>query len=362
MAIRNFVNFEARVKQWFSKMKRFPVVELKERVSSIFVKAGVDGNDARILADTLVTTDMRGVYSHGVIRCARYLDCIKVGGIQPANQPIVFNSTANSLQVSANGGLGIIASVKTLDQLLEKAKGQPVSIATVNHSDHYGAAGYYSMRGADAGFLTFSMSNTCPLVAPTGGRASTIGNNPFAYSAPGNKYRAVLFDICMSKVASGKIQIAAEEGHAIPDGWILDREGRPTTNPKEIYNGAIMLPFAEHKGYGFAVMVEILTGILAGAAMMSGVHSWNEKPGRDANTGHCFMAINPEFFGGTDVFKSKIDSMIDELKSCTPMNKDCPVLYPGELEAIREKDAMENGVPLPEASVAELQRAEKIFF
>ena len=303
---------------------------------------------------------MRGIHSHGVVRLARYLDCIKSGGIKPNAQPVTLNEGANSLQVSAAGGLGIPAAVKTMRRLMDKGKSQAICVATVNHSDHYGAAGYYSSLAADQGFLAFSMSNTCPLVAPTGGRAAAIGNNPFAYSAPGSKYRGLLFDICMSKVASGKIILAAGENKAIPEGWILTKEGKPTTNPKEIWREAVMLPFAEHKGYGFAVMVELLTAVLGMAGLMSEVHSWNTIPGQDANTGHAFILINPAFMGGDMQFRTRVDSMIDQLKACPPVDGVAEILYPGELEWRREAAAMQNGIDLPTASRQELQRAAQM--
>jgi len=339
-------------------MNMYSVSELKRRVAAVAAKAGIPDDDAAIISEVLVTTDMRGVHSHGVVRIARYLDCIRAGGIKPDAKMEILKDSPSSLMVSAAGGLGIPTAKKTMDLLLSKAANSAISIATVNHSDHYGAAGYYSMMAADRGFVGFSMSNTCPLIAPTCGRAAAIGNNPFAYSAPGSKYRAVLFDICMSKVAAGKLVIAAEAGKSIPEGLILTKEGKPTTDPNEIWKDAIMLPFAEHKGYGLAVMVELMTAALGMSGMMSGVHSWNMQPGRDANTGHTFIVINPDFFGGMDAFRANTDAMIDELKRCPVIEGAKEVLYPGELEWRREAKALAEGIELPDASEKELLRAE----
>ena len=330
---------------------------LRTKTTAIAERAGVPAADAARVADALVTADMRGIFSHGVVRLARYLDCIRAGGIKPAAELEVIRESPNSLMASAAGGLGIPAAVKTMERLLEKSKTQAISIATVSHSDHYGAAGYYAMMAADRGLVGFSASNTCPLVAPTGGRATTIGNNPFAYAAPGARHRAVLFDICMSKVAAGKLVIAAEAGKKIPEGLILTKDGKPTTDPGEIWHDAVMLPFAEHKGYGFATLVETMTGALAMSGMLASVHSWNTQPGRDADTGHCFIVINPAFFGGTDAFRGRIDAMIDELKACPPAEGFKEVLYPGELEWRREAAAHAEGIALPEASEKELARA-----
>ena len=339
---------------------KYNVADLKGRVRQIATKAGIPQEDASYIADVLVTTDMRGIHSHGVVRLARYIDCISAGGIIADAVPETISETTTSLQVSAAGGLGIPAAIRTMQRLLEKAANQPIVMGTVNHSDHYGAAGHYSTMAADKGYLAFSMSNTCPLVAPTGGRAAAIGNNPFAYSAPGCKYRGILFDVCMSKVASGKLIIAADEHKTIPEGWILTKDGKPTTDPNEIWKDAIMLPFAEHKGYGFAIMVELMTAVLGMSGMMSSVHSWNTVPGRDANTGHAFIIINPAFFGGEEQFRARVDAMIDELKACPTQEGVKEILYPGELEWRREAYALKNGLDLPEASVKELERAEKM--
>ena len=340
-------------------MKR-QVGELKRLAAAICRAGGIPSVDAETIADVLVTTDMRGIHSHGVVRLARYLDCIRAGGIKPAAEPVTLSESASSIMASADGGLGIPAAMKIMKRLLDKAEDSAISIATVNHSDHYGAAGHYAMMAAERGFAGFSMSNTCPLIAPTGGRAATIGNNPFAYAAPGKKYKALLFDVCMSKVAAGKLVIAAEAGKKIPTDWILTKDGKPTDDPDEIWHDAVMLPFAEHKGYGFATLVEAMTGALAMSGMMSGVHSWNMQPGRDADTGHCFIVVNPAFFGGKDSFKERIDAMIDELKRCPTIDGVKEVLYPGELEWRREAIALAEGVELPEASEKELARAAKM--
>ena len=337
--------------------RMWKVDELKDRTAAICRAGGIPAADAEMIAEVLVTTDMRGIHSHGVVRLARYLDCIRAGGIKPTSEPVTLSESANSLMVSANGGLGIPASVKTMRRLLEKASQSAIAIATINHSDHYGAAGHYAMMAADRGFVGFSMSNTCPLVAPTGGRAAAIGNNPFAYAAPGRKHRALLFDVCMSKVAAGKLVIAAEAGKRIPADWILTKDGKTTDDPNEIWHDAVMLPFAEHKGYGFATMVEAMTGVLAMSGMMGGVHSWNTQPGRDADTGHCFIVVNPAFFGGVEAFRDRTDAMIDGLKRCPTVDGVDEVLYPGELEWRREATALKDGISLPEASEKELERA-----
>lgn len=336
------------------------VADLTAKCKDLLMRAGVPELAAARTAETLVSADARGISSHGVIRLARYIDCMKSGGIKPDAEIQIIDEGPAFIRASAAGGLGIPASYEVTERLIAKAASMPLAAATVNHSDHYGAAGFYAMKCAEAGLIGFSMSNTCPLIAVSGAASAGIGNNPFAYAAPAGKYRAVLFDICMSVVASGKLIIAAADNKPIPEGWILDKDGKPTTDPNEIYNGAIMLPFGGHKGYGLAMMVEMLSGVLAGAGMLSGVNSWNTVPGRDADTGHFFLTINPAFFGGLDNFVKRMESVIDELKSSTKADGVDKIYYPGELEFISEAKANDQGIDLPDASAAELERAANV--
>ena len=339
---------------------KIPMNELAAHARKLMERAGVPEPAARRVAETLVSADARNIHSHGVVRLARYIDCIQSGGIRPDAEVKIIDEGPAFLRVSANGGLGIPASCETVERLIAKSAAMPLAAASVSPSDHYGAAGYYAMKCAEAGLIGFSMSNTCPLIAVTGAAAAGIGNNPFAYAAPAGKYRAVLFDICMSVVASGKIMLAAADNRPIPEGWILDKHGKPTSDPQAIYDGAIMLPLGGHKGYGLALMVEMLAGVLAGAGTLSGVNSWNTVPGRDADTGHFFMTVNPAFFGGLDNFTARMEKVIEELTSAPRLDGVEKIYYPGELEFISEHRAETEGIELPEGSVSELERAEKL--
>ncbi len=324
----------------------------------LFVKAGVPAADAAALAEALVLTDMRGIWSHGVIRSAHYLQCLQAGGIKPAAELAVIAEGPCYLRLSAQGGLGIPSSMRAIDMMLERASKQAVFITTLNHSDHFGAAGLYAQRLAEHGLLGYAMSNTPPMMAITGASARAIGNNPWAYAAPGSKYRGMLFDICMAVVASGKVQIAMAENKKIPYGWIADKDGNPSNDPADVLKkGGFFLPVGDHKGYGFALMVEIMTGVLGGAGVLGGVHAWNKQPGRDANTGQCFVAINPEFFGGLAPFRAQIDHIIDTLLQSPKAPGVERILYPGQLEFEKEAAARQHGVLLTEASLQELRAA-----
>jgi len=360
MSVQSHASRLAASHQGNHQMQRYDVTQLRCYCAEIFQLAGIPAEDAELTSAALVLTDMRGIHSHGVLRAGHYITCIQAGGLRPDGRLEVTAEGGAFLRLSATGGMGIPASMRATDLLIEHARTQAVVIATLNHSDHYGAAGLYAQRCSDAGLIGFSMSNTCPMIAVTGAGVKGIGNNPFAYAAPGRRHRGILFDVCMSVVASGKIQIAAAENKKIPMGWIVDRDGHPTDDPQHIYQGGSFLPFADHKGYGFAVMVELLAGILANAGILSEVRSWNKTPGRESNTGHCFLAINPAFFGGEEHFRQRIDQMIDSLTSARKAPGCDRIFYPGEIEFIHEADALEHGVPLPTPSVDELKKAGKL--
>lgn len=338
-------------------MRRYGYAELRSLCVETFCRGGVPAADAELMAEVLLLADMRGIASHGVVRSARYLDCIQAGGIRPDREPEVLAEGEGFCRMSAAGGLGIPASCKAIRRLLELGRQRAMAVVTVNHSDHFGAAGTYAQWCSEAGLIGFAMSNTCPLIAVTGAAARTIGNNPFAYAAPGQRHRGILFDICMSVVAAGKIDLARVAGEKIPLGWILDGAGRPSDDPALILTDAAMLPVGGHKGYGFAVMVEVLAAVLGCAGVLSEVKSWNCEPGRDANTGHCFFTFNPEYFGGLAAFRARMDAMIEEMTSAPKAPGVERIYYPGELEFIREAEARQLGVPLGAASSAQLLRA-----
>lgn len=330
---------------------------LESFCADIFFKSHVPILDAEILAQTLVRTDMRGVHSHGVVRISRYLKCVRAGGINPNIEPSILAEGPNFTRYDGRSGLGIPLAMKAVRRAVDIARQHTIGLVTVNHSDHFGAAGHYALYCAEQGMIGITMSNTCPLVAVTGSAGRVIGNNPLAYAVPAQKYRAVLYDVSMSVVASGKVELAHSHGERIPFGWILDPLGNPTTDPRHIYQNGAMLPFGGHKGYGLAVLVEVLAGALASAGILDEVKSWNETPGKDANTGHCFIAINIANLLSLEAFRHRIDDMITRMIQAPRAVGVDRIYYPGEIEFEREAAAEIGGIRLPDASVTALHEA-----
>jgi LDH2 family malate/lactate/ureidoglycolate dehydrogenase len=334
---------------------------LKNTCTKLFKKAGVPDRDAHIISEVLVVTEMRGVRSHGVMRLEHYIRCILEKGINPKAEITIERENHCWALVNGNGGLGIVISYKAMNLAISKAKEYGVGVVNVNNSHHFGAAGYYSMMCAKKGMIGISMSNGDIIMAITGGSKKSIGNNPFSFAVPAGKYRAVMLDIAMSKVADGKIQIARALGKPVPEGSILDINGNPSTDPQDYFNGGTLLPFGDYKGYGLAVMVECLAGVLSNAAITSDIRAWNKDPNRTGNTGHFFAAIDIEKIMPLDVFTSRMELLCERLQS-SPKAKDVDrILLPGQLEIESEERVKANGIPLLNSCVETLYRtADKL--
>jgi len=343
-----------------SELIVYPQV-LKNICVKLFKKAGVPDQDANIISEVLVATEMSGVRSHGVMRVEHYIRCILEKGINPRAEIVIEKEGHCWALVNGNGGLGIVISYKAMSLAISKAKEYGVGIVNVNNSHHFGAAGYYSMMCAKKGMIGISMSNGDIIMAVTGSSKKSIGNNPFSYAVPAGKYGAVMLDIAMSKVADGKIQIARNLGKQVPKDSILDANGNPSTDPQDYFNGGTLLPFGDYKGYGLAVMVECLAGVLSNAAITSDVRAWNKDPSRTGNTGHFFMAIDIEKIMPLDVFTSRMETLCERLQSAPKAKNVDRILLPGQLEIENEEKSQTNGIPLLNSCVETLYRtADKL--
>lgn len=340
---------------------RVSIEGLKDYCWKALTACGVPASDAETVSEVLVSADMRGVFSHGTIRMLGYVECLLSGGVRAeAERRIVREGPSNAL-IDAGQGLGIPASVYATNLAKEKAQATGVGIVNVFNSHHHGACGYYSQSLADAGLIGLAMSTGDVIMAATGSASRAIGNNPFSYSVPAGKYRAVCYDVAMSTVAAGKISIAADEGRSIPEGWLLSPAGEPTTDPKDYDRGGALTPFGGHKGYGLSIMVECLAGLLSGASMLGDIHAWNHDPAHSGNVGHLFVALDPKVLNPTVDMAGRVEEMIETLASARHAPGVSRILYPGQLEHEREEAARKEGVMLPLATVQALKKvAERV--
>lgn len=336
------------------------IQEMKERSVRIFEAAGLSPDDANIITEVLMETELRGVFTHGFLRLERYVNCIKSGGIKTdGNYEVVYDSPSWA-SIDGNDNLGIVISYKAAKLAMEKAKKTGVGIVNVKGSHHFGAAGYYTSMCADNDMVGMSMSNGDILIAATGSGEKTIGNNPFSYAFPADKYGKLVYDIAMSYTSDRKIVQMDKEGKKLPEGWIIDKDGNPTTDPAEYEKGGTLLPFGGYKGYGLAMMVETLAATLSGAAMTRNVHAWNTDENCGGNVGHFFMALDISKLGDPVEYKKRVDAMIDEIKHSKKQSDVTKIYYPGEIELEKMAKCKETGyVEILDETMESVERAER---
>jgi LDH2 family malate/lactate/ureidoglycolate dehydrogenase len=246
-----------------------------------------------------------------------------------------------------------------MEVAIEKAKAEGIGYVGVRNSSHFGAAGYYANMAIGHDMIGVAMSNTDPNMTVPGGRKSVTGNNPLAYAAPAGEEYPIFLDIALSATASTKIFAAKAKGNSVPEGWITNADGLPTTELGDWPNVGSMLPMAGHKGYGLALLVEVLAGVLSGAGVTREVKPWLGQLAEPTNTGHTFIAIDVGKLMPIAVFKQRMDEMIRNIKNSPKAKGAERIWLPGEMEWERREAALREGILLPEIvlnSLAKLSR------
>ncbi|HAX53039.1 Ldh family oxidoreductase [Muricomes intestini] len=338
-------------------MRKIKIQDLKDFCKAALVKEGLREDYAKICGEVLAETDALGTNSHGTKNLYGYIKKIRVGGIDIHAEPQIVKEGPGFAVMNAEKCIGMVPSVKAMEVACEKAKKTGLGLVTVKNSCHFGAAGYYANIAAHKGMIGLSMSNVDPNMTVPGAKGMLIGNNPFAYAAPANTTPTVFLDVAMSNVASLKVVQAKKDRKSIPDTWIVDKDGLPTADPSNYPDEGAMQPFARHKGYGFAVMVELLTGILSGGCTSMGgdIVSWCFEPEKPNNVCHAFMAVDAEQFLGEGVLAGRMEEMSRELRQAPKAKGSERIYTPGEIEWEKYKVAYEEGFTIPEDVLISLQ-------
>lgn len=340
----------------------FRADDLKDYIVRFFTKLNVTEPHARIAAEILISADLRGVSSHGIIRLHSYYGSrILKGLIDPASPFTYARETAATLLVDGGNGLGMVVGYNAMQRCIEKAHQSGAAFVTAFNSNHYGIAGYYAMMALPHDMIGISFTNAQPLVAPTYGRTAMLGTNPIAVAAPALNHQPYVLDMATSIVPIGKITVYDKSGEDIPPGWGIDKEGTVTTNPKEVLQGGALLPLGGtdlmrgYKGYGLALMVDIFSGVLSGAAFGPSVgRSGQNLP---SNVGHFFAAIRIDAFRDPRAFKTDLDELIQTLKNGPKALGQDRIYIHGEKEfELADKHARQ-GVPLLTEVVKGLREA-----
>lgn len=335
---------------------RVGVTELRRFCENILRKIGLSQYDAVTVADSLLFCNLRGIDSHGIMRFPFYVQRLKEGGTKTRPKISILREKPASVLVDGDNGMGQVVGVFGAKLAVERAKKTGTCFVGVRGGSHYGAASYYSVEMAKTNMIGLSVSNTGPVMAAWGGAKRVIGNNPLSIAVPYQEGKPIVLDISMSRVAGGKVRLAAKNNQKIPKGWVIDKHGRDTENPHDLPEGGALLPFGEHKGYGLAFMMEILSGALVGSGMMGMIPLWFKEIKTPLNIGHCFAAIDIEGFMDLEQFKQRLDWLIKEIKSSPLSEGSQGVFVPGELELKMEEERTKNGIPVSETVWQDLQK------
>src|SRR3954471_6289862 len=336
-------------------MERIAPKQLKELATSIACAAGVSRGDAEILAESLIAADLSGTSTHGISRLNIYVRRIQKGLIDPKAEIRIERERAATLVVDAGNGLGQVQAWKVLDRLIPMARRGGVASATIRNSQHFGALSWYCNRAADENMILLAMTNCEPAMSPEGGCQAFFGTNPIAASFPSGRGFHVKIDLATSLVARGNIIAAQKKGEPIPNGWALDPDGNPTTDASQALLGTV-LTMAGHKGYALALMVEVLSSVLSGSAVGPAIGSMYKNLDRKQDVGHFFCLLDIEAFIDVAEFTSRIDAMIDQIKSVRKRPGVEEILVPGERSARTTKDNAQRGIRLDAATLKELRQ------
>ncbi len=331
---------------------RVDAQRLLDFAAAVYAGAGMPEADARLVADTLVQVDLWGHQSHGVLRLGWYLDRIRNGVMKPVTTPEFVIDAGAIAVIDGHDGVGHVVTELATREAVKRAKAHGLGAVGVRMSNHFGACMYRTRMGTQEGCAMFLTSNGGPAMAPWGGRKKIIGTNPYSVATPAGKHPPFLMDMAMTGVARGKIYLARNRHQKIPEGWAIDKDGAPTTDPQAAIDG-IILPMAGHKGYALAMMVDVLSGVLTGSGFLSQVHS-PYKTAEKSNCGHFMIAINIEVFQPLAKFNARMEAYIAELKSVPLAKGHDEVFYPGEIEANNNVANRRDGLLLPEDTLADL--------
>ena len=337
--------------------------ELGRATAGVLEGAGLSPEHAAQVTEGLVDAELRGQGSHGVSRLLDiYVARLTQGATNPRPVVRVVSRKGGTAVVDGDNGPGQVVGRVAMALAVECAAEHGLGAVAVRGSNHYGAAAYYLKTALAHGMIGMTTTNAPPNMPPWGGKRPYLGTNPLAIAVPAGKYGAILLDMATSVVAKGKVQLMAKEGHTtIPLGWALDADGRDTQEVDAVLRGGMMLPVGGPKGYGLAVMVEILSAFLSGADYGPHLGNMYTQFDRPQNVGHFFGALDVSGFLSPEAFGARIEGLVEELRA-VPRRDGCPeILMPGEIEARCEARYRAEGIPMEAPVLAEICRLAERF-
>lgn len=308
--------------------------------------------DALLLADSLVTAELWGHASHGMLRLPWYVARLRSGATERVTRTQVVRDQGAVAVLDGRHGIGQVVTARAVELGIERARRHGISGVAVRNSGHFGTAAYFTRRAAEAGCVAFLATNASPAMAPWGGRAKSIGTNPWSMAAPAGRHGVVVMDLANTAVARGKVYLAAERGEGIPPDWAATADGTPTTDPREAIEGLI-LPMAGPKGYVIAFMMDVLAGALTGGAFGDAVAGPYE-PDRRSGAGHLLITIDVASLCEPTEFAARVEDLVDQTQGGPLAAWADEILVPGQLEDRSRERLAADGIPLAPATWASL--------
>lgn len=332
--------------------------ELRRFCEHVLDAAGIPSVHARTIADALIEADLRGTHSHGVNLLARYVHGFLSGQLNSDPALRVVRERGGTAVLDGDNGLGHVVGARAMQIAIQKARNHGTGVVAVRNSNHYGAAAYYAMMAPPHGMIGYTTTNGPAVMAPWGGRASMLCNNPISYAIPaGPGEQPLVLDMACSVVARGKVRIAAQRGQRIPRGWALNPDGEETDDAAEAIRGTL-LPVGTYKGSGLAVIGEALAGALPAAVLSIDVAKLVQLDGggyESQRVGHFMMAIDVDAFQPLEEFQERMRRFVRSLRDSERARGVERIYLPGEPEIERRERHLANGIPLARPTMAQLE-------
>ena len=319
---------------------------LRDFIAASFRQLGLNDPDALTVASLMAEADLQGSDGHGVIRLPQYAKRIRAGGIKLSPDIRVLQERPGMVLLDGDNGMGHLVMARAAELAAEKARMAGVAWVGTRMSNHAGPASLYARKvlAHDMIGMVFAVGNANHL-PPWGGLDMLLSTNPIAVAVPAGKQPPIVLDMATTVAAYGKVKAKAQRGETMPEGWMIDREGRPLTDPRRADEG-FLLPIGGYKGYGLALIVGLLAGTLNGAAMGKDVIDFNHDDASATNTGQAIVAIDVAAFGDLQVFKDRVDALIDDLRKSRRMPTVDRIWLPGEQSHARRVEYQRDGIPI----------------
>ncbi|CAH2089767.1 unnamed protein product [Euphydryas editha] len=342
-------------------MPEVSVKEAERFMVESLVAAGAPLSEAKAHADLLLHADIVGHFSHGMNRLEFYINNIKLGVCKPNAMPVVLKETVATAWVDGCDGLGATVGNFCMDLAIKKAKECGVGWVAVKRCNHYGMAGYWTLKAEKEGLIGMSFTNSSPVMVPTRAKQSANGTNPISMAAPAMGGDSIVVDMATTTAAMGKVEVQIRKGEPIPEGWALGPDGKTTTDPEVAFDTARLLPLggfektSGYKGFCLSTMVEIFCSGLSGSRSTHNIPPWSHNQTDAPNLGQCFVAVDPGCFAPG--FEQRVAECLQHWRNLEPVDPSLPVLAPGDKERNNAKITVARGTIIyPQSQVESYQR------